>query len=155
MTSSDKKSLVDTIVGYRPPPVTKESAINFYAPAFGTLNYTFLSLNVMNPRLLQRIVPKPDLTNTFLFSSCLGSALFIAGRPHLSEAPIKLRIIFSVYGSVLFNTGSVLTWAIVRSLLPNNSSLATVAGLISGCLLTGCGIVYLNYNDKAIKANNK
>jgi hypothetical protein len=54
MTSSDKKSLVDTIVGYRPPPVTKESAINFYAPAFGTLNYTFLSLNVMNPRLLQR-----------------------------------------------------------------------------------------------------
>lgn len=54
MVFSDKKSLIDTIVNYRPPPVNQESAMNLYAPAFGTLNYTFLSVNVMNPGLLQR-----------------------------------------------------------------------------------------------------
>lgn len=54
MASSGKKSLVDTIVSYRPPPVSQESVLNFYTPAFGTLSYTFLSLNVMNPRILQR-----------------------------------------------------------------------------------------------------
>jgi hypothetical protein len=155
MASSDKKSLVETIVSYRPPPVNRESAMNFYCPAFGTLNYTFLSINVMNPGLLQRIVPKPDLTNIFLLNSCVGSALFIAGRPHLTDAPLKLRIVYSVYGSVLFNMGSVLTWAIVRSLLPNYSVLATVAGLTIGFALTGCGITYLSYNDEAVKSNKK
>jgi len=51
--------------------------------------------------------------------------------------------------------GSVLSWAILRSLLPNNSALATVTGLVSGLAFTGCGVAYLNYNDKAVKANKK
>lgn len=54
MASSDKESLIDAIVKYRPPPVNQESAINFYLPAFGTFNYTLLSINVMNPGILQR-----------------------------------------------------------------------------------------------------
>ena len=62
---------------------------------------------------------------------------------------------FSVYGSILFNMGSVLSWAILRSLLPNSSSVAIVTGLISGFALTGCGVAYLSYNDKFIKANKK
>lgn len=51
--------------------------------------------------------------------------------------------------------GSVLSWAIVRSLLPNNSGLAAIAGLVSGTALTGCGIAYLNYNDKSVKTDKK
>lgn len=51
--------------------------------------------------------------------------------------------------------GSVLSWAILRSLLPNNSGLSTVAGLILGFGLTGCGVAYLSYNDKTVKANKK
>lgn len=153
--ASDETPLYKAIANYRPPSFNKDTALNYYAPACGTLNYAFLSINVMNPGLLQRIVPKPDLTNIFLFNSCVGSFLFIAARPHLSEAPLKLRIVYSVYGSILFNMGSVLSWAILRSLLPNNSGLATVAGLISGFALTGCGVAYLSYNDKTVKANKK
>ncbi|XP_060841819.1 uncharacterized protein LOC132922360 [Rhopalosiphum padi] len=153
--ASDEIPLVKAIANYRPPPLNKDTALNYYAPAFGTFNYAFLSINVMNPGLLQRVLPKPDLTNIFLFNSCFGSFLFIAGRPHLSEAPFKLRIAYSVYGSILFNMGSVLSWAILRSLLPNNSGLTTVAGLISGFALTGCGVAYLSYNDKIVKANKK
>lgn len=153
--ASDETPFAKAIAEYKPPPVTKDTAINYYAPAFGTLNYAFLSINVMNPGILQRVLPKPDLTNMFLFNSCIGSFLFISGRPHLSEAPLKLRVAYSVYGSILFNMGSVLSWAILRSLLPNNSGLATVTGLVSGLALTGCGVAYLNYNDKAIKANKK
>lgn len=62
---------------------------------------------------------------------------------------------FSVYGSILFNMGSVLSWAILRSLLPNNSGLATVAGIISGLALTGCGVAILSDIDKVVKENKK
>ncbi|VVC30479.1 Hypothetical protein CINCED_3A004798 [Cinara cedri] len=155
MASSENPSLVQSIVSYRPPPVNQESAKHFYFPAFGAFNYSLLSINVMNPGLIQRVLPKPELTNIFLVNSCLGSALYIYGRPHLSEAPLKDRIVFSVYGAVLFNMGSVLTWAILRSLLPNNSSLATFAGLVSGYALTAFGVNYLSYNDKIVKANKK
>lgn len=51
---SEKIPLVEAIVNYRPPKINLESATNYYAPVFGTLNYTFLSINVMNPMLLQR-----------------------------------------------------------------------------------------------------
>lgn len=60
-----------------------------------------------------------------------------------------------MYGAVLFNMGSVLSWAIIRSLLPNNTGIATVAGLVSGLALTGCGVTYLSYNDRIVKANKK
>ncbi|XP_050428809.1 uncharacterized protein LOC126838445 [Adelges cooleyi] len=151
----DKNSLIAKIVSYRPPALDRNSAINFYAPAFGTFSYTVLSINVMNPGLLQRIVPMPDLTNLLLLNSCVGSALFISGRPHLSESPLKLRVLYSAYGSIIFNLGSVLTWAIVRSLLPNNSVLVTLVGLASGCVLTCCGKAYLNLNDENVKKNKK
>lgn len=52
----------------------------------------------------------------------------------------------------MFNMGSVLTWAIVRSLLPNNAAVATLAGLLSGFALTSCGIAYLEHNDKKFKS---
>lgn len=55
----------------------------------------------------------------------------------------------------MFNMGSVLSWAIVRSLLPDNSGIATVVGLVTGCALTGCGIAYLNFNDKNCKGIQK
>lgn len=54
MASSDSKSLVETIKNYRPPPVNQDSVINFYIPVYGTVNYSLLSINVMNPGLLQR-----------------------------------------------------------------------------------------------------
>ncbi|XP_029345874.1 uncharacterized protein LOC100569808, partial [Acyrthosiphon pisum] len=97
--ASDEIPFAKAIAKYRPPPINKDTAINYYAPVFGSFNYAFLSINVMNPGILQRVLPKPDLTNIFLFNSCLGSFLFIAGRPHLSEAPLKLRVAYSVYGS--------------------------------------------------------
>ncbi|XP_050535890.1 uncharacterized protein LOC126902545 [Daktulosphaira vitifoliae] len=150
--ASDKKSFVDKIVSYRPPALDKTSAINFYVPAFGSLNYTILSINVMNPGLLQRIIPKPDLTNLLLLNSCVGSTLFIVSRPHLRSSPLKIRVLYSVYGSVLFNMGSVLSWAIIRSLLPNNTAIATLAGIFSGFAITSCGVAYLEHNDKNFKS---
>lgn len=41
-----------------------------------------------------RVVPRPDLTNIFLLNSCVGSTLFIVGRPHLGEASLKLRVLY-------------------------------------------------------------
>lgn len=52
--ASKETPLKTVIAKYKPPPITKDTAINYYAPAFGTLNYAFLSINVMNPGILQR-----------------------------------------------------------------------------------------------------
>lgn len=73
----------------------------------------------------------------------------------LQSVKLKCFQIFSAYGAVLFNMGSILSWAIIRSLLPSNSGLATIAGLVSGLALTSCGVAYLSYNDKTVKANKK
>jgi len=52
--ASDETPLYKAIANYRPPSFNKDTALNYYAPACGTLNYAFLSINVMNPGLLQR-----------------------------------------------------------------------------------------------------
>lgn len=54
MVSFDKKAVVNAVMNYKPPPLNKESAMYYYAPAFGSVNYSLLSINVMNPGLLQK-----------------------------------------------------------------------------------------------------
>ena len=52
--ATDETPLAKAIANFKPPPINKDTAINYYAPVFGTLNYALLSVNVMNPGFLQR-----------------------------------------------------------------------------------------------------
>lgn len=58
-------------------PFTKENVFYYYIPIHGLASYGALSLNVMNPSLVSKILsPRKDLTNALLLSSvCIFSNL--------------------------------------------------------------------------------
>ncbi|KAL1459422.1 hypothetical protein WDU94_011404 [Cyamophila willieti] len=128
-------------------PFNQQNILYYYAPIYGATNYALLSVNVMHPSLMYRIIPKHDVANVFLFTSVVGSGLYIHGRKHLQGAPQQLQIMFSAYGSLLFSFGSVLIWAMMRKFLSHNKFLAIIAGLSSSATFILIGKEYLDYID--------
>lgn len=60
-------------------------------------------------------------------------------------------IISSAYGGILYSFGSVLIWAVLRSILPKNKGLAILGGLVTASILTGVGREYILYTDSKVK----
>lgn len=56
----------------------------------------------------------------------------------------------SVTGAVLLSLGSVLLWAVVRSIIPPSPAICTVAGVSSGLALLKIGSNYLEFVDGQI-----
>lgn len=59
-------------------------------------------------------------------------------------------MIFSAFGATTFSLGSVLIWAIVRSLVPENVALCTVCGLGSGAALLKIARNYMRHVDSLV-----
>ncbi|XP_066254678.1 uncharacterized protein [Euwallacea similis] len=131
-------------------PLTSKSLLFYYAPAQGVLSYTALSVNVMNPSLVLRIFPKRDITNVLLFNTLVGSGLYLYNRPHLAALPQKEKLLYSAFGAVTFSLGSVLIWAIIRSVVPQNVALCTVCGIGSGLALIKIAKSYSNSVDSLV-----
>jgi len=109
-------------------------------------------VNVMNPQIVPKILPKKDLTNVFLISAVVGSAFYIYGRPHLKDVKNNKRGAYALLGATLFSMGSVLAWALIKSALPqDNALLATLAGLGTGAAVVKLGIDYIQDVDKLQK----
>ncbi|XP_018323392.1 uncharacterized protein LOC108735753 [Agrilus planipennis] len=132
-------------------PLNSQNILFYYAPLQGALSYTALSVNVMNPSLVLRLFPKRDITNILLFNSLVGSGLYLYNRPHLQVATKQKRILYSAFGAVMFSLGSVLTWAIVRSVIPENLILCTAAGIGSSLALLKLGHYYIGHIDSLVK----
>ncbi|XP_046410851.1 uncharacterized protein LOC124175050 [Neodiprion fabricii] len=148
-TGSSKGSVLEK---FGLQPVTKCSLAKFYVPALGAISYTGLSINVMNPRLIVRIFPTTDITNLLLGSTFLGTGSYIYTREHLKNAPPANKIAYSAAGAVLLSFGSVLVWSILRSIIPPNSSLHTIAGIGSGIAFIKIGTSYLEFVDSQVVA---
>ncbi|KAK2586692.1 hypothetical protein KPH14_011734 [Odynerus spinipes] len=131
-------------------PVTKCSLVKYYMPVFGVASYTALSVNVMNPSLVIRIFPKKDITNYLLFSALAGTGSYIYSREHMEKAPVSTRLLYSGTGALLLSFGSVLMWAVLRSIVPPNPTLCTLAGIGSGLLIIKFGSSYLDFVDNQI-----
>lgn len=131
-------------------PITKCSLVKFYAPALGVASYTALSINVMNPNLVISVFPKKDITNILLGSALLGTGSYIYTRDHMKSAPRSVKILYSTVGSVLLSCGSVLVWAILRSVVPSNPTLCTLVGIGSGLAFIKVGSSYMNFVDGQI-----
>ncbi|KAG5877904.1 hypothetical protein JTB14_011620 [Gonioctena quinquepunctata] len=129
-------------------PLTGRNIMFHYAPIQGVLSYTALSVNVMNPSLVLRIFPKRDITNILLFNTLVGSGLYLYNRPHLGEElSTKERLIYSSFGAVTFSLGSVLIWAIVRSLVPQNVAICSACGIFSGMAMIKIARSYVEHVD--------
>lgn len=65
----------------------------------------------------------------------------------MKKASTYYRIMYSVYGALLFNFGSVLLWAVTKTLLPESNIVRTIFALSSSfCMLT-IGKEYLDFVD--------
>ena len=64
----------------------------------------------------------------------------------------KTIIIFSVYGSAIFNFGTVLIMSIVRSIFPDNPALRLGVGLSSSAAILFVGRRYIQYIDQIFDA---
>ncbi|XP_052860528.1 uncharacterized protein LOC128267679 [Anopheles cruzii] len=135
------------VCGLRLRPLTKENILYYYFPLKGMVSYAALSVNVMNPSIAIRLLPKRDVTNFLLIHTILGTSLYFYSRPHLKGVSTNKRIAFSLCGSVLFSFGSVLVWAVLRSTVPRNQGVATALGLSSGVLMAKLAYDYLKTND--------
>lgn len=58
---------------------------------------------------------------------------------------------FSTFGSLMFTFGSVLLWAVLRSILPQNVTLCSLIGLSSGVTLIRVGQNYLDFVDSQLE----
>lgn len=134
-------------------PLTRENVLFYYIPMQSVVSYAALSVNIMNPTLVARLVPKKDITNVLLLHTLFGVTLYIYSRPHLKAITTGKRAAYSLLGGALFSMGSVLLWAIVRSGIPKANCVATAAGLVSGAVILKLGHDYLEDCDKA--ASNK
>ncbi|XP_061394774.1 uncharacterized protein LOC133330333 [Musca vetustissima] len=134
-------------------PFTKENIYYYYIPINGLASYGALSLNVMNPSLVSKMLsPRKDLTNALLLSSVVGAAFYIYGRPALKAVPNDKRGLYAILGGGLWAMGSVLFWAVLKSVCPSdNAAVATVAGLATGAVIVKVGKDYFEDIDKQIK----
>ncbi|XP_032673937.1 uncharacterized protein LOC116845401 [Odontomachus brunneus] len=130
-------------------PVTKCSLAKFYAPAFGAVSYTAMSIDVMNPSLV-KVFQTKNVTNFLLASTLFGVGSYIYTREHMKSAPNHMRILYSGTGAVLLSFGSVLIWAVLRAIIPPNPALCTVAGVGTGLTLMKVSSSYLQFVDGQI-----
>lgn len=70
---------------------------------------------------------------------------------HLCRHNSFLLKSFSAFGAVVFSLGSVLIWAILRSVVPQNVGLCTVCGIGSGFALIKIGRNYTDHLDSLVK----
>lgn len=131
-------------------PVTRCNLAKFYAPAFGAASYTAMSVNVMNPSLVIKVFPKRDITNFLLAGTLVGTGSYIYTREHMKTAPQSVRILYSATGAVLLSLGSVLLWAVIRSIVPPSPVCCTIAGIGTGVAFLKVGSSYLEFVDGQI-----
>lgn len=80
----------------------------------------------------------------------IGTGCYIYSRPHVKAADKTSRIGFSTLGSVVFSFSSILLWAVLRSILPENAVVVSVAGVASSYVLVQGATKYLDYVDNKI-----
>ncbi|KAK7502370.1 hypothetical protein BaRGS_00006323 [Batillaria attramentaria] len=118
-------------------------------PSMGSISYGYFSIHIMNTSWFRSVFHNRDVVvaNSFWFNAHIGVGLYLFGSVHLRQAPINRRILYSVFGSFLFNFGSVLFWATCKSLLPERPGLRALFGLVSGFVLLYVGKEYVDYID--------
>ena len=80
----------------------------------------------------------------------MGVGLYIFNRKHLKTAPLYSKVMFSVFGSAMFNFGSVLFWATTKNILPKCDHVRLVFGVMSGISFLAIGYEYLKYVDSKV-----
>lgn len=144
-SSGDSSCAGSALTKFGLRPVTKCNLVKFYVPAYGAASYTGLAAAVMNPG------GNTDFTNVLFGGALIGTGAYIYTRDHMKTASLKSRITYSASGAVIFTFGSVLGWAILQSILPQNSALSTIAGVGVALAALKTGHSYLELVDSQVE----
>ncbi|CAF0768609.1 unnamed protein product [Rotaria sordida] len=137
------------------PSARRQILFAKYGPILITPFYFGFSTHVLTPNSFSRIL-RPELNvpivNSLWIGSHFGVGLYLYVSKHLRNADIFDRLLFSVYGSAMFNLGTVLVMSIIRSIFPDNGALRLGVGLSSSAALLFIGRRYVLYIDQIFDA---
>jgi len=121
-------------------------------PISGIVAYHSFALTVFHP--VTGFDPSYRvLSHALMYQSHIGIGCYLFFRPHLRRLAPFHRVLFSTYGSVIFNFGSILFFASTRSILGSqvfNSFSRTVIGLSSAFTLFLVASEYIDYVDRLV-----
>lgn len=129
-----------------------------WLPMSGAISYSAFAINVYHPQGLSQQLKSfhAPLANCLLFNSHIGVGVYLFFRPHIRSLPSFHRVMFSVYGSVLFNFGSILLWVTTKTVLQNVPSpwwMRSLFALSSAIGLLIIGSEYVKYVDALARSN--
>lgn len=81
------------------------------------------------------------------FFTLLNCKIFIKIVQKTDFLNILTEYFFSAFGAATFSLGSVLVWAIIRSVIPQNVVLCTTIGIGSGLALLKIASNYVDHID--------
>ena len=113
-------------------------ALSKYLPYCACGGYSVAALNTMNIASPGGKDARLALFNGSLCLSNIGMVVYLYNRPAFDavKPPRSKRILWSCFGSGLFNLGSLLLWAIAKEFCPENKfvrfvvALSTTGGLL-------------------------
>ncbi|XP_054156224.1 uncharacterized protein LOC128954647 [Oppia nitens] len=98
----------------RVPALTAQNIYSYYLPLNGCISYYAFSVHCSLPGGLFRLLPNSGLrvVNCLLFNSHIGIGLYLYMSGHMRQLQPYYRIMFSAFGSVMFNFGSIMFWSL-------------------------------------------
>ncbi|CAF1441201.1 unnamed protein product [Rotaria sp. Silwood1] len=137
------------------PSARRQLLFAKYRPFLTTPFFFGFSAHVLAPKSFPRLLgTRVDLplTNILWFGSHIGITMYLYTSKHLRSIHTFERLLYSMYGSAMFNFGTVLIMTIIRSIFPDKEALRLGIGLsISGALLF-IGQRYVHYIDEVFDA---
>ena len=133
-----------------------------YVSYGGVFGYFTIATNSLHLPVVQKFLTKDAsqcFTNGCLVLSHAGIAVYIYHRPSFSIYPSKERLLYSLFGSTIFNLGSILSWSVLQVGLPKDEVGKGLVGFACGLTYLYLGYRYLRSVDlcvlRAYKAGRK
>ncbi|CAF0730539.1 unnamed protein product [Adineta ricciae] len=137
------------------PSARRQLLLAKYGPALVTPFYFGFATHVLAPNSFSRILGPQlhvPIVNSLWIGSHIGVGTYLCISKHLRNANVFDRLLFSLYGSAIFNLGTVLVMSIVRSIFPDNNALRLGVGLSSATAILLIGRRYVQYIDQIFDA---
>lgn len=122
-----------------------------YVPYCGIFGYFTIATNSLHLPVVQQFLSKDgsyNFTNGCLVLSHAGVAVYIYHRPGFVLYPRKERLLYSLFGSTVFNLSSILSWSVLQVGLPNDEVGKSLVGLACGLTYLYIGCRYLRSVDR-------
>lgn len=130
-----------------------KKALKKYLPYSGLVGYSILGLHSAQIYVQEFFIDKsarPVVFQGALVLSSIGIATYLYDRPvfDVMRPPKSKRLLWSLFGTWMFNFGSLLLWAICKEMCPKNTLIRAVLVLSSCAGVVYIGTDYLQAVDK-------